>query len=518
VPRALATLVALCVLIAGPVSAQDVKSILEASAQAMGATNLKTIEFSGTGWIANVGQSYSLTEDWPRFEVTSYTRFVDYAAGASREDLVRRRGHFPDRGGGLPFVGDQRVTELVSGQYAWNQEGDEAQPQWSYLAGVPAADFRQLDILLTPHGFLLGALKARDAKVITIPLAGESNAGLTRHGRIAHIVSFTALGKYRVNGTINDQNLVELVTTWFPNPVYGDMLLEMRYTEYEDFGGIMFPRLVHEHQGDPVLNPSHNSLEIDVTSVKANVASSQISVPANVRQASPPGVRVESRELADGVWFLGGGSHNSVAVEFRDFVTVVEAPLNEERSLAVIDEIGKRIPGKPIRYLVNTHHHFDHLGGTRTYLAQGATIVTHELNRDYYAHVVFDRGPWTLAPDRLSEFYPMFWASRRPAPIETVGQKYVISDDTRVMDIYPVAGLDHVADMLIVYLPREKILINADLYTPPPPGVEPPPPNQRMLALDHAIERYGLEVDQHVPIHGQPGPNAPFVAIMSRAR
>jgi hypothetical protein len=52
------------------------------------------------------------------------------------------------------------------------------------------------------------------------------------------IVSFTMLGKYKVNGTISDQNLVELVDTWFPNPVYGDMDYEMRYTQYQDFGGV----------------------------------------------------------------------------------------------------------------------------------------------------------------------------------------------------------------------------------------------------------------------------------------
>ena len=84
------------------------------------------------------------------------------------------------------------------------------------------------------------------------------------------IVSFT-MGKYKFNGTINDKNLVELVDTWFPNPVYGDMDYEMRYTKYKDFGGIMFPGQIHVHQGDPQANPAHNYYEINVSDVKVNV-------------------------------------------------------------------------------------------------------------------------------------------------------------------------------------------------------------------------------------------------------
>src|SRR5262249_37730397 len=122
------------------------------------------------------------------------------------------------------------------------------------------------------------------------------------------------------------------------------------------------------------------------------------------------------------------------------------------------------IPNKPIRYVVNTHHHFDHSGGLRTYLAQGATVVTHQANREYYEHVLFNPAPRTLQPDRFSTYYPYFVGGRRPLPIETVNQKYVLSDGVRVLDLYPVQGLNHAATMLIAYFPKEKILVNADLY------------------------------------------------------
>ena len=117
-----------------------------------------------------------------------------------------------------------------------------------------------------------------------------------------------------------------------------------------------------------------------VSDVRANACGDPMPVPDAVQKATIPPVRVESQKLADGVYSLGGGSHHSVAVEFRDFVAVVEAPLNEERSLAVIAEVRKLMPDKPIDYVVNTHHHFDHSGGLRTYVHEEG-VGDHHLSR-----------------------------------------------------------------------------------------------------------------------------------------
>ena len=242
-----------------------------------------------------------------------------------------------------------------------------------------------------------------------------------------------------------------------------------------------------------------------------------VTVPDVVQKAAAPAERVDTQKLADGVWLVAGGTHNSVAIEFRDFVAVVEAPLNEARSLAVIDEVNRLAPNKPIRYVVNTHHHFDHSGGLRTYLSQGTTVVTSQGNRDYYLQVLFNPAPRTLQPDRLATYYPMFMVSRRPAPIETVNQKYVLSDGVRTVDIYPLQGLAHSQNMLMAYLPKEKILVNADLYTPPAPGAQPPAtPNASTITLYQNIQRLKLDVAQHVPIHGRPGPNDEFLKIVGK--
>ena len=516
--RRLSVLVVLLTLMVGDGSAQDARGVLQAAAAAMGATNLKTIQYSGTGWTAFVGQSFSLTTgDWPRFEVPSYTRTIDYDARSLREEFTRRQGNFPPQGGGgTPLQGEPKTIALLSGTYAWNldAQGMLVPQTRPYLDGTPVNELRQLEIMLTPHGFLKAAMAAAP-RIHTMAIMGTSNDGLTGDGRKVTIVSFTALGKYKVNGTINDQNMVELVTTWIPNPVYGDMLYEMRYTEYKDFGGIKFPTVLHVHQGDPVLNPAHNIQEIRVTKLQANVTVPAITVPDAVRQATAAPVRVDPQKLAEGVWMLGGGSHNSMAVEFRNYVAVVEAPLNEDRSLAVIEAVQKLVPTKPIRYVVNTHHHFDHSGGLRTYLSQGTTIVTHQANRDFYINVLFYPGARTLQPDRLSLFYPMYMTSRRPQRIETVDQQYVLSDGVRTMELHPVAGLQHAQGMLVAYLPKEKILVNADLYSPPAAGAAAPVPSAAMQTLAANIRRLKLDVSQHVPIHGRVGTNDEFLKIVA---
>jgi L-ascorbate metabolism protein UlaG (beta-lactamase superfamily) len=526
-------------LILGTASAQtvtDVRSVLQASLRAMGGSNLKTLQYSGSGWSSRVGQTYGLAEDWPRYEVADYRRVIDYDAKWSQEDYTRRQGKYPLLG--RPPMPEEHVTSILSGNYAWDMQGNKPVPLTSlYLDGISYTDLRQLELAITPHGFLKAALTARDATAITLPIVGASDAGLSQFGRKVTIVSFT-IGKYRINGTINDKNLVELTDTWFPNPVYGDMDYEMRYTKYKDFGGVQFPTMVHVHQGDPRLNPAHNYYEYEVTDVKANVPVSTIPVPDLVRTATMTPVKVDSQKVADGVWSLAGGTHNSVLVEFKDFVAVVEAPQNEARSLAVIEEVNRLAPNKLIRYVVNTHHHFDHAGGLRTYLSQGTTVITHESNKQYYLDIMFYPAARELQPDRMALYNPMYMISRRPPPIETVASfaggpgggaaKYVITDGERVLEIIHMQDMayeledqsyaqgNHSADMLVAYLPKEKILINADLYSPPAQGTVPTA-TAGMRTLYQNMLKQKLNVSQHVPIHGRVGSNDEFLKIVGQS-
>ena len=498
ITRSKSVLVVFGALLAGSAVAQDARSVLTAAADKLGARNVRSVEYTGSGWVAAVGQSATPDDDWPRFEVINYTRTLDFQNRSSQEEYVRRQGSYPAQGGGgTPLAGEQPQRFLTSGNYSWNLNG--AAP----AAEPAAAEVRQLDIWLSPHGFLKAALEADDVTAVPLTLEGQSKT----------IVSFTALDKYRVNGTITADNLVERTQTWVANPVLGDTVYDHRYSDYRDFGGVLFPTVLHSHQGDPRLNAGHNWKEVRVTNARVNTGAARLSVPAAVRDATVPAVAVESTQLANGIWRIAGGSHHSVAVEFRDFVAVVEAPLTEERSLAVIAETRRLIPGKPIRYIVNTHHHFDHSGGLRTYVAQSATVVTHRDNIEFYDDVVFSSWCPDVGARRSFEHVAVVRGQSR-ADVRS-GQPEVRVERRRAnaRSVFASRGGAR-GTMLVAYLPTEKILINADLYSPPAPGAQPPAVNASLRSLHENIQRLNLDVDRHVGIHGQVGSHADFLRLV----
>ena len=474
----------LSVLVTGSATAQNVQSVLQATAIAMGMENLTSIQYSGIGWQGRVGQNVSPDRDWPRVELTSYTRTIDFETLSSKEEYVREQGG--------------QVTNFVSGDYAWTLDA-----QGRPVPQPAAAEVRRLEIFLTPWGFLKGAMAP-----------GANPTLVTRHeyGGRSTVISFVAFGKYRVNGTINPDGLLERVQTWVPNPVVGDMYYENVYTQYREVGGVQIPRF-HQHQDyddgahAPNVSGGDHAFGLEtVSDLQANVANATLIVPNDVQSASTPPVRVESQRVGDGVWLIAGGSHHSVAVEFGDHVVVIEAPQNEARSLAVIDEVYRLMPGKPIRFIVTTHHHWDHLGGLRAYVHEGATVVTHESNKPYYQEVL-RAGLWTLEPDRFSLHPPEEWSEGYI--FETLNEKYVLADRTRTVEIYTVQGLAHAAGMLIAYIPSERIVVQADLYSS-----QAQTPNASARAFLRTLRRLDLDVETIVGIHGSPVPMSQFAAFV----
>jgi glyoxylase-like metal-dependent hydrolase (beta-lactamase superfamily II) len=498
----LAILIGLSAVLAAPAMAQDARGLLTAADKAMGASAVNSVSYAGTGTFGYVGQNFEPGGDWPRANMKTYAQTIDYGGKSSKEDYVLVQGNNPPRGGGVgfPIQGEQRVQNFASASYAWTLN-----PQGQPNPQPAAAELRQFLITLSPHGFIKAALAAQNATL--------TERYFNRLDKTYRVVGFTS-GKYRLTGEFSSDNLLERVVAWFPSPVMGDMQIEIRYTDYKDVdGGAKFPFHIHGHQGDHPLVTGRNWMDVRVSDAKVNVADAAVAVPDAVRNAPAPQLRVATTKLADGVWLMGGGSHNSVAVEFKDYVAVIEGPLDDARSNAVIDEVKKTIPGKPIRYLVNTHHHWDHLGGARTYVAQGATVVTDEKNREFYQNVFLAPQPRTLNPDRLAMF-PFATTGPGTLSLQTFTDRSTIGDETRQIQLYHVEGLNHAADMTLAYLPQSKILINADLYSPPPQGGNLPAVGANAVVLFQNIKRLKLEVSQHVPIHGNPGPQADFDRIV----
>jgi glyoxylase-like metal-dependent hydrolase (beta-lactamase superfamily II) len=265
---------------------------------------------------------------------------------------------------------------------------------------------------------------------------------------------------------------------------------------------VKFPTRIRQSQG------GFPTLELTVTDVKVN-GPVAIAAPDAVRQATAPYAVVKSDRAADGVWYVTGGTHHSVVIEMADHIVLVEGPLNDQRALAVMAEARRLVPGKPIRYVIASHHHFDHSGGLRAFAAEGVTLIVHDSAAAYFERAL--AAPATIDPDHLAK-------SGRRGRVQKTGSRRTLADATRSVDIHHMRDNAHADSMLIVHLPKEQLLIQADAFTPLAPGAPvPTPPSPFSVNLADNIGRLNLAVAQILPLHGRMVPLSELYRTLGRA-
>ena len=449
-------------------AAQTPGAILANASKAMGADGLNAITFSGSAQNANFGQSKNIGTPWAPTgitRITTYTRTIGFGQPASRAFGPTQPPQLPGFPAPMPGNFNQNITQ--------------AQNNWT----------QQLEIWITPWGFLKGA--------------AANNATVRQQGG-RQVVSFSPAMKapsgaaYVVTGYINNQNLVEKVETRVEHPVMGDLLVEAEYSDYRDASGLKYPaRIVQKRAG-------LQTFEATITAASANPANlTELLTPppppgrqggpapaaggaAPAAAPAPPPVAAE--RLGDGVFRITG-NYAAIAVDMGNHIVVLESGQSEPRGLAVMAAAKQAIPGKPIRFVVNSHPHFDHASGVATAVAEGATILTHENNKRFWERALST--PRTLVGDSLGK------ASRRPN-VDGVGDRRTLKGSNgKVVELYHVAGLEHSDGMLIAYLPAEKVLYSADFNVPG--ANQPVSPNNRVLV--QTVERLKLDFDRHVLSH-----------------
>ena len=336
----------------GTVSAQDAQTVIANASKAIGVDRLKTVQYSATGFDFALGQAPNPSSPWPKFVNKSYTRAINFEAPASKVDRVRVQGENPPR----------RRRPAADCRRA-------------------AADRRRSSSPLTRRG--RSSSKSGCCRMASCARRRSATPPLKRRRSAArryNVVTFMGDNKAKVNGYINDQNLVERVETWIDNPFLGDMLFEAIYSDYKSAGGAQFPMHIVQKQG------GYPIFDLTLTDVQANAAVSiqpaQGEAAAGGGAAAPASRRPESEKLGDGIYLIKGG-YAAIAVDFKDHITIIEAGQSEARGLAVIAEAKRLIPNKPVKYVVNTHSHIDHSSGLRAVVAEGATILTYQLNKAY---------------------------------------------------------------------------------------------------------------------------------------
>lgn len=481
-------LIAFCLAcLSGSALAQEPQTVIAGAQKALG--DVKSITYSGSAKDvafqqcgANATQMVCQGMHDPMRPISSYVRVIDLTAPSSRHT------------GATNNIGPGGSTTIVPGtffQQVSSAQADVSQP-W---AG-------SLELYLTPWGFLKGAAE-NQATAARRRVDGRTYTVLTWSPKVT-----APSGKsYVINGYVSDRNLVDRVETWLGDNIMGDMHVVATYSGWKDFGGVLAPaKIVQTRGGWPYF-------EVDVTAAAANPAdvASLASAPAapagrggagpgaagggGGRGAGVPVLTVTSEKLGDGLYRLttGTGSYDSLIVEFKDHVMMLEAGQSEARAVAYIDEAKKLVPNKPIRYVMNTHPHSDHTGGLPAMVAEGATIVTQKNNERFFVNGL--NTPRTLLNDRLAT---------RPAKakIEAVAEKKVYTDGTRVVELYHVAPVPHSNGLLVAYFPKEKVLFQGDFSLPAAGQAA----NDHVKALVPVLEKLKLDFDRYINVHAPATP------------
>lgn len=411
-----------------------------------------------------------------------------FATGTSEETLIVDT----DRG----FVFDD-LKIVNTGNNNWIKtviKGTEGQTfdMWSKTAtpivNASVNTFRGQIRRLPP--FVL--LEAVD-RASTLRWVGEDEIG----GRKQKVISVLRPDNQLLTLSFDAQtNLLTRYGYLYADPVTGDSEIAQTYSGYRTVGKLQLP------SGRVLYNSGGIVQETEYTDLQINTrpAESAFAGPAGFEKLSappatpaPPAVS----KIAEDVYLLeglAGGTHNVLFVAFNDHVLVIEAPeqiLYANNSVQALAKIKETVPGKPIKYLVLTHHHSDHAGGFREYVAEGTTIVTTGATKSSLEKAVATES--SLLPK----------LSGKKLNIETLeGKKRVFQDDKHIVELYDIGPNPHANEILVAYLPKEKILFQADLLNPAANGTIPIAQDPA-ISFSEKLQQLGLSVEKIYGVHGR---------------
>ena len=411
------------------------RAALDDAAEALGGADrllaLRALTIEGNGSAPNAGQNRMPDDELPEWKVREHTRTIDLTNGRTRVRQLREAQFL--------FAGAtvQQQTQGLDGEVAYNVTPDGRMTR----AGSAAARDRRIELLHHPITVVRAALD---------PAAGISNRRTEGNEHLIDIT--TATGDAVTLAVDGSTHLPARVITMSDNANMGDVAIVTTFSDYADVDGVKLPRRLITKMDKYLqfdLQVSKNTLDGDVA---------DLAVPADVKAAAPPAppaVVVTAEPVAKGIWWLAGsGNHRSIVFEFDDHLVLYEVPLNEARSKAVIDK-ARTLSAKPLTTAIVSHHHFDHSGGLRVAVAEGLTIVTHRANDAFFKDLLARKH--TIVPDALEK-------NPRPATFEFVDDQMTLKDKSMEVQLYHLLDNPREGTNLIAYVPRERMLVQADLY------------------------------------------------------
>jgi len=479
--RTMTVVALLGLVLAGGTSAQNTSTVVAAASKAMGVDNLNSITYSGSARNGAFGQSKSIGDPMGPVNVTQiamYTRTINFGPSSDQMALVSRatgRTQPPTVPGAPP---------PAPGEFNQNITGMQAATNWT----------QGLNIWTTPWGFLKGA--------------AANNATVRQQGG-QQVVSFSPANlkspsgqMYTVTGYINNQNLVTKVETKVDHAVVGDLPVEFEYSNYQNMNGVQVPTRIVQRQA------GMTTFDATITSATPNPPNltALLTPPAQPARGGGPGGAPPPQQAAgppaaerigDGVFKIPG-NYTSLAIDMGDHILVIESGGSDARGQAVMAAAKQAIPNKPIRFVVNSHPHFDHASGLAAAVAEGATILTHRNNEPVLERLLSQ--PRTLTGDSLSKV-----TNRRTNFVQPVGDREVRKGaNGKVVELHRIPN-EHSDGLLAVYLPAEKVMWTADVTVVNPNPVQ-------LATVRAAVDTFNklkLDYNTFIPAH-PPNPDRPL--------
>ena len=445
--------------------------MIETTAEALGGKariqQINTLTLEGDGEAPNLGQNLTTDSELPVWKAAPYRRSIDVAAGRMRVRQTRTAQFL--------FAGatTQQLDQGVDGNVGYNMpQGQGGMPS---RTSESVAKTRRVEMFHHPISLIRLALTP-GTKVDNLRTFNNYEAVdvTTPQGDVLTFeVDRATRTPLRVRSMSYNDNL-------------GDVAIETAFAEYETVEGLKMPRrLITKIDKYPQFDFRISKNTVDGENPV------ELSAPAEVKAMSvPPGaaVTVTSEEVGKGIWWLAGsGNHRSIVVEFDDHLVLFEVPLNELRTKAVIDTARSLRPQKPLTHAVVSHHHFDHSGGLRVAVAEGLTIVTYKGNVEFFKDLVSRKH--SIVQDALAR-------SPKPMKIEPVDDELVMKDKSMELRLYHVKNNPREGTNLFGYVPRDKMLVQADLYD----SAWLQHPWGDNLAYNIGLRK--LQVAKSVPVHG----------------
>ena len=441
---------------------------------------IKTLTIEGYGQLAyqNGGGNITASPDAPQkwVNIQEYARVIQLDPLRTR---VRQRQAYDFVFAAAANMRGVVSTQALDGDLAFNlnAQGNASR------AGAAAVRTRRLEALAHP------------VALVRTALASSTKVSARRTSGTLQLVDVTIAAGDTLTLAVDGGTSLPTWISWVGSDTnLGDVVYRAYFTGYQPVSGVMMP--TGFNTTIDFRNVVLQKLYVDRQAIDA--APDDLAAPASLRgtatpaapaapAAAPPGPQIGSTELARGVWYLTGAG-NSTLFEFADHLTLFEVYASEANARAVIAKARSLVPGKPLTEVIISHHHFDHSGGLRAAVAEGLTIVTHRGNEALFRELV--NRPAKLAPDMLA-------GKPRPIRFRLVDDHLAMKDASMAVDVYRVVANSHMADGLMAYVPRDRLLVQGDLF-------------------DASWEVYwwgssymdnvryrNIQVDRDVPVHGR---------------